>query len=215
MSRLLIVAVVLLAIVTALTVGAFKLLGWWAVLVVPVVAVLFLKFVAGRLLKRLFLMPFKAKGAVLQGARVEVHEVRPANKPAPRRGEDGEEEDAGDEEADARERHYYLVEVTVTPMAKDGAFAHWEPGELRLIGAGRGVDDEDGDDVADIAEVLLHQDGVWQEDEGMKFAGPQRLRLTVGVVPEITALQFQYYFETFGQVGLPRVVQGSSVPVAS
>ena len=212
MSRLMIVAIVLLAIVTALTVAAFKLLGWWAVLVIPVVAVLFLKFVAGRLLKRLFLMPFKAKGAVLHGARAEVHAVTPTTRPAPR------DEDGDDEDADTRERLYDLVEVTLAPAGVDtGTFDLWEPGELRLIGEGRNVgedDDADGDDVADIADVEIHHDGAWQRDEGMKYPGTQRLRLTIGVLPAATALKFQYYFETFGQVRLPRVLSGVAVPVA-
>ena len=214
MSRLLIVVLVLLAVVTALTVGAFKLLGWWAVLVVPVVAIVFVKFVAGRLLKNLFLMPFKAKGAVLHEARVEVHAVTSTTKPAPRE-EDGDD----DEDDDARECHYFLVEVTITPSAAtEGGFGLWEPGELRLIGEGRSVDEAEdvvGDDVADIVDIELHHQDAWQRDEGMKYPGPQRLRLTVGVVPDVTALKFQYYFETFGQVRLPRVIVATATPVAS
>jgi hypothetical protein len=207
MSRLLIILLLLLAGVTAVTVAAFKLLGWWSVIVIPVVAIVFLKFVAGRLLKRVFLMPFKAKGAVLKGARAEVHAVTPATRPAADGDGDGENADAG-------LRHFYLVDVTIIPTAAtDGGFGMWEPGELRLIDARKSVseDDAEGDDVADIEDVELYQDGAWLQDEGMKYTGPQRLRLTVGVVPDSTTLQFQYYFEAFGQVRLPRVIEGSAV----
>ena len=208
MSRLLIVALVLLAVVTALTVGAFKLLGWWAVLVVPVVAIVFVKFVAGRLLKRLFLMPFKAKGAVLQGARSEVHAVAPTQRPAP-----SEDDEGGDEDD---KRNYFLIEATITPTADTQAFALWEPGSLLLTPAGtdpENSDEEDDDTQVVLVEVL--QDGAWQRDEGMKYPGAQRLRLTVAADPAASRLQFQYYFETFGEVTLPRVIVATATPVTS
>ena len=213
MRRLLIFALLALAFVTALTVGAFKLLGWWAVIVVPVVAIVFIKFVAGRLLKRLFLMPFKAKGAALRGARVDVHSVSATQRPAPR-VEEGEEAEEGDDDEN-RNRNFFLVELTVTPTGQSEGFSMWEPGELRLVRPGHDPENSEDPDVADVVALEIFQEGAWQTEEGMKYEGPQRLRLTAAVDPQVERLQCQYYFEVFGDVVLPRVIQGAAVAVAS
>ena len=191
----------------ALTVGAVKLLGWWAVVVLPIALFLFVKLVAGRLVKRLFMMPFKAKGAVLRGARAQVHSIQPAERPQP-----GEDEEA--DEADHR-RSFFLLEATITPAAgpKSG-FSLWEPGELRLVPPGYEPEGDEPSEACKVAALELQQDGQWQRDEGMKFGGPQRLRMTVGVEPNVSRLQFQYYFETFGSVNVPRVIATGAKRVA-
>jgi hypothetical protein len=37
----------------------------------------------------------------------------------------------------------------------------------------------------------------------MKFSGPQRLKLLIGVKPGTSCLKFRYYFEEFGSVNVP------------
>jgi hypothetical protein len=191
----------------AAAVVAVKLLGWWAVVVLPVALFLFVKLVAGRLIKRLFMMPFKAKGAVLRGARAQVHSVTPAERPAPA---EGEEADAASDS-----RSFFLLEATITPAAapKSG-FSLWEPGELSLVPPGHKPESDEQPDVCKVAAVEIQQDGQWQRDEGMKYGGPQRLRMTVGVDPSVSRLQFQYYFETFGSITVPRVIATRATRVA-
>jgi hypothetical protein len=203
----LILLLVMIGVVAAL-VGAVKVFGWWAVLVIPVVGLVLAKLVLGRLVKRLFMMPFKAKGAVLRGARAQVHGVSPTSAPV---GEDGETLE------DAASRDFYEVEATITPAADTkGSFQLWEPGELRLVPPGYKPEDDSSDDAVEIAKLEIQQDGAWQPEEGMKYPGPQRLRLTAGVKrggPR--QLRFQYYFEMFGTVSLPAVLSAKARPVAA
>jgi hypothetical protein len=187
--------------------AAFKLLGWWALIVIPVVGLVLAKLVLGRLFKRLLMMPFKAKGAVLRGARAQVHGVSPTSAPV---GEDGETVE------DAASRDFYAIEATVTPTGDvKGACQLWEPGELRLVPPGYEPEDDGSDDTVEVAKLEIQQDGAWQREEGMKYPGPQRLRLTAGVKRGgARQLRFQYYFEMFGTVSLPAVIAAKARPVA-
>src|SRR5437870_3414940 len=90
--------ILLLALV--LLILAVKFLPWYVLVGLAVVFVVSLKFLGRWLLGWLFLMPFKAKGAVLHKAAAVVHSVEPAvapprPTPEPDEPEDGE---AGDED---------------------------------------------------------------------------------------------------------------------
>lgn len=199
--------------VVALSIGAFKLLGLWAIVVVPVALLLTLgigtKLFGERIFTRILSAPFKAKGAALRDATVEIHDVRAAAEPiAP---EAGEHEDADDSDEPAPEpvpgMRYYWLDATIQPSpSAPGPFSHWEPGELLLVKPGTDPmkdGDDDGDAPCTILRVRVAEDGTLQDDEGMKYPGRQRLELGIGVHPGVNELQFQYYFETFGRVVLP------------
>jgi hypothetical protein len=153
------------------------------------------KFLIGRMIRKLFLMPFRAKGAVLNGATAQVHSVSPAAAPP-------DAEDSGGP------REHYLVEVTITPAASvEGPFSLWEPGELCLVrpeSVLRPESDEpdDEDNACEVSKIQIENEGQWTDDEGMKYGGPQRLRLTLAVQPGIRGLKFRYYFEEFGMIRL-------------
>ena len=202
MFKKLLFAVVLLVVLECVaTVVLFQAFGWLAipaVLAANLVLLLVLKKLIGSLITKAFTAPFKAKGAVLRGARAEVHSVTPASAP-PRR----EDDDVG-ETHESGPVAYYLVDVTFTPAPTDGPFQYWEPGDIRLALPTAKADDTDGDDDAgEIHAVRIWQDGAFVDDEGMKFPGPQRLELHVGVAPEIREVRFRYYFELFGTVRFP------------
>jgi hypothetical protein len=150
-------------------------------------------FPLGRILEALFKIPFRAKGAVLRRAAAEIHSLTGAAKP----------QDSDDEE-DAN-RRYYLLEVTIKPVGRTGSgFQLWEPGELQLVSLDAKAEDTDGDgDLCEIKRIEIESEGGFVPDEGMKYGGPQRLRLTLSAAPEARQFQFRYYFELFGNVSLP------------
>jgi hypothetical protein len=182
-------------------VWAVRSLPWWALVVGFVVLVVVGKFAVKRLVKKLFLAPFKMKGGVLNDASVQVHSVVPCDAPT---RTDAEESDPAKPNVP---RRYFKLDVTIQPKETTGNFTCWEPGELSLVGPLHVVDPEsderDEEDSCDISELQYEEDGVFKDDEGFKFQGPKRLKMTLAVREGVDNLQFQYYFEQFGQVQLP------------
>ena len=84
------------------TVLAVRWLPWWALVLGFLSLVMLGKFVIGRFVRKLFLMPFRAKGAVLNGASAHVHRISPDAAP----------ETEGAAEASEEPREHYSVEVT-------------------------------------------------------------------------------------------------------
>lgn len=191
------IALVVLVLLVALGVWAVRTLPWWALVIGLVALAVAGKFLLKRLLRKLFLMPFKAKGAVLRGATATVHSVGPA------------EEVPGnfDPENPPGPLAHYLMEATITPQESNGTFQLWEVGELRLARIDAVLrpesDDADDDDGCEIRKCQILTDGAWFDDEGMKYSGPQRLRLWFAADPAVKELKFRYYFEEFGHVRLP------------
>jgi hypothetical protein len=186
-----------------LTVVLFMQFGWWAVPILFVLNIAFgfvMKKLATRVIRELFLTPFKLKGAALKGATATVHSVEPA--PAPPR----DPEDSDDEP----ERAYYLVDVTIAPggtAPADGkGFTFWEPGEIVFVDATKppAPDPENDEDVGEIERLEVWSENAFREDEDYKYEGPQRLRLHVGVDPSVRRVRFKYYFEHFGEIALPK-----------
>jgi hypothetical protein len=190
--------IVVLGVLTALATGlvlAVKFLPWWALLGGAVVLIVIGKWTVMKLLRMLFVTPFKMKGAVLKGATVELHSITPAEPPTTVEGEA------------VTARNNFWLEMTLTPTETSGEFQCWEPGELQLVKPESRVnpdsdeaDDEDHSCI--IRELQVQQEGQFAKDEGMKFPGEQRLRLLVAVEPGVTQLKFRYYFEEFGEVRL-------------
>lgn len=184
-----------LTLVLILMVGSvlvWKSFGFWglAALFLSIsIMMLGLKMLAGRMLRTLFLTPFKMKGRVLRGAEVTVHEIVSAGRPVRENPylaheEDDEEEDddyeedeedrahwqqeweqerAELEERDAR-REWFLIDLTVTPPPASGeGFTLWEPDELLLVDVNsdpqQALDSDEDEEVAEVFEVA-----VWNED---------------------------------------------------
>jgi len=188
---------------------AIKYLPWWAIVGGFLLLIVLGKLFTGRIIEAAFKMPFKAKGAVLRGATTEIHSLnaipRPADRPAST--EEGQEAEADDSSSSyAPNCRFYALELTITPAERDGgAFQLWAPGELCLVSPNAKPDDTDEDgDLCTIRRVeVADERGEFAEDEGMKYGGPQRLRLTLAASPEARDLQFRYYLELFGKVSLP------------
>jgi hypothetical protein len=166
-----------------------------------VVGYFVMKWVAGAAIKRLFTVPFKMKGKVLEGAFVDIHGVTPAPEPEPHLLEDID--------PNGPELRFVWIDMTVHPPERTEGFAHWEPGELVLAPLSiriKGLDDLDkcfsvldarsvGNGTVEVGE---------EEDENFgKYAGPARVKLMVGLPKESDDYQFVYYTETFGHVHVP------------
>jgi len=211
--RSLLFVFVLFAIGAALVV---RLAPWYVSVGLAVLLVLSSRLLARLLIYRLFTMPFKAKGRVLENAVAEVHGIQPAATPdAPKNeydgGEDLDEEQKAELEHERREaceelkkRNWFTVDVEIKPQPNDGAFTHWEPSELSLVHFTEDTAETDCESVEClIHDLKIHSDGKIVDYEGDKYTGPQRLQLLIGVKADVERLKFQYYYEGFGEVVLP------------
>ncbi len=172
-----------------------KFLPWWASVGMIIAGLVGLVWGGKFLFKRFFMGAFGAKGKVLAGADVTVHQIRPANPPTV-------EEEEEEEEFDRSQFDWYYLDVTITPGPSSGKFTHWEPGEMCLVGLDakpEELEDEEHE-VALISGCKVFTDGEFREYEGEKYPGPQRVEYHVGVKPGVGPLQFRYYFELFGRV---------------
>jgi hypothetical protein len=202
--------IILLFVVACITAFYFavKYLPWWGVAGGVVVGLVLMKVVGGYLLKKLFLMPFKAKGAVLKGAKVTVHSVAMVAPPPP----SGEEED--DEEDMKRYTNHYLIDATIVPGENKGPFHCWNPEEIELIQYGKAVNpDADEADRKDgtVTDVEVFAENAYHKFDGDKFTDSNRFRFRVRAHPKLKRASFSYYFTTFGDIQLP----GASAPAAA
>jgi len=186
----------LLLVMAATVVVAVRMLPWWVLLALVAGLALAMPIVLRWGLTWLLKLPFRAKGAVLRNAAVEVHAIERAEPTVL---------EASDEAGSAAgPREHFRLEITITPPAASGPFTLWEPGELAIVGADARAG-EPGTDEAhfDVRALEIQEDEGFQADGGMKYGGPQRLRLLVAVPPGQRRLRFRYYFEVFGSVSLP------------
>src|SRR5262245_2547601 len=198
------VILVVFFLVVVGVVAIIKYLPWWVSVALFAVFVATAKYSIRPLLTQLFLLPFKAKGAVLRGATVQVHSVRSVPPPPP--SSDPSENETPKDDSEAGPRYFYEVDLTVTPKASDGPFQLWGPGELQLVGLkGKPVcdSDDEAETLCSVKNLEVQQEGRFQSDEGMKFPGQQRLKLLAAVRPGVSQLQCRYYFELFGTVDFP------------
>lgn len=204
-------AIFLAFVVLGLTsTAAIRLLPWWGLAAllgcVALSGLVAIKWVLPRLLPSLLKAPFKAKGAVLRGATAQVHSIERA--PAPPADVEREDDTAPSEAGEC-----YELEVTISPRPTDGPFALWQPDELRLAGLREKADDPDEDERAGkILAVEVARDGGFEPASGMRFDGPQRLRLLIAAPSEQRRLRLRYYFELFGDIALP--LPGAAAPTA-
>jgi len=233
---LLIVLFVVGAAVSFAIWGAAGLLIFVGVVSVGLVGIaLALKKLAGALVGRLFLAPFAAKGAVLKDATLTVHSLTAAEAPSePALGagdevgdaepyeadEDEEGEDYDDEEDEPETPRepltWYYLDATVTPGPAKGPFTLWEPGEMVLAlpeaASSTSLEDlDESDELGEVHDYRIWQDGRWVEDEMGKLRGEQRVRFHVGLLPNVTRFRLRYYLEVFGDV---TVIPGTVTPVS-
>lgn len=172
--------------------------GWviWLVVLVLVVA---LAFSAKHLFRQAVLAPFRMKGSALRGAQCRVLRVdHGGTVPTEEGGEDGLPTVA----------HRYLVEVEIVPKAADDAsFRLWEPAELRASVPGSKPDGASEEaDLGTVSEVQVWDGSEWIEDDGAKYPGPQRLRLTFDLRQPVDRFVLRYYFEDVGEIRTPPVI---------
>jgi len=173
MLRLLFGAVVIgLLLIAGIAVGLYHLWGWKGLVAFPFLLVVILwlaKALVFKAIRRFLMGLISMKGAVLEGASVDVHSVKPVTK---QEGWDDSDEDAADEPDDeaaetlsaqadesadesdekekpqadeAREKHYFEVDLTISP-AQAKCFRLWTPSELELTSAPRkGLEDRSPD----------------------------------------------------------------------
>lgn len=192
---------------------AVYFLPWWAWLIVVPTVVVGLFLARGRIFERLFMIPFRMKGKVLQSASTEVQEVRPIEKPAlPAREPNDEASEEANEEREAPgipvERRYYEIDVTIKPKPNSGAFRLWAPHDLQMLPL-RGSAMSDNGEACEVLDVKVHPPADLSDEEraqfeaGDKFHGPLRLTVVVGAAKDLKSAAFNYYFHKFGRVDFP------------
>jgi hypothetical protein len=234
MIQLILFAVLLLLIlIGGIAVALFHFFGWKGMVAFPFVVLVFVwlgKFLIGKLIKQFALSLFSMKSKVLRGASMKVHSITAVAKPVQEESgedeeeddesedseeedeaekdgeeEDGEEDQAEEEDEEEKPRHYYEVDLTITP--RDGnADRVWEPGEFILVS-------EPIKSLADLEEGekevgLTHDVRVWNgtefgSDDPGKYPGEQRLKLTFALTPGTTKAWLQYYNEPIGSLVFP------------
>jgi hypothetical protein len=224
MTRLIQLLLLLIVAFAVLLVLAIRYLPWWGSLLFIAGTFgglyLFFRFAFGRILQSIFLIPFKAKGAVLRNASVQIHSVEFATAPE-RQGDDDnleegndveenekdaddenhEDEDDGGNESPAQD--FYRIDVTISPTFRSQSFRHWEPSELLLMPANANPT-PDADYGSSVSDVELFHNGAFGPDEAGKYFGPQRVRILFEVPIDFPRrVKFRYYFESFSEFVLP------------
>jgi hypothetical protein len=151
------------------------------------------------LMFKIFTAPFRVKGKALQGATCQLHGHEWTEKPARPEGEPEDE----DEDTPNVPLRYVWLDVSITPQERTQGFTHWEPGELALAPASlkyTGLDDMEK--CFTVHDIKIVVDGQEMTEEGMKYHGPQRLRMLFGVPLDQDRFKFVYYFEQFGELRL-------------
>lgn len=208
-------------------VAAFKFLPWYVSVGLVVGALVLGKLVVMKLFKGFFMGLFAAKSAALKGASVQLHGITAA--PEPKRDEDWEDLDDEEEGMESQPRSYRYVDLTITPANAEGAgsrlsseeaekieeedasdedcksFSSWDPADLALVrpDAKGGFDfkDDDDEDLGDVYDVAVRENGSWVPLEGAKLTGQHRIRLHIGVLPGHDQFKVKYYFEILKNAG--------------
>lgn len=196
------ILILLLAMVAA-AVASIVHFGWIAVAVIAVLMVamaIALKLAFRKLLPRLLMLPFRAKGTPLRGARVNLGEVNFRGKRKEAYPDQPDAEDAGEGPI-----YVYDIKATIVPNEAAGAFKLWEPGTLEA----HALDAAPADDPEARSEALgsverftVFVDGKWVEPEGDKFQGAQTLNLTFHMKRPVRAIRLRYYLEDLGEFKL-------------
>ena len=232
MLRLILIAItLLLVLVGGLAVALSHFYGWKGLIAFPFILLLLVwlgKVVIGKLLKGFLLRLFSMKSGALRGASMTVHSITPISEPAQAShksiAEKDEEADDSEEDADEDEdeeeteeapeegesepeepRHYYAVDLTITPREKNQQ-RFWEPGELILTSERlKSLEDlENGEkEVGTAHDVEVWNGSSFGPDDECKYPGERRLRVTFAVKPGTSKAWLHYYAETLGSMEFP------------
>jgi hypothetical protein len=151
------------------------------------------------LMFKVFTAPFKLKGKALAGATCQLHGHEWTAKPT----SPEEEPEDDEEEGPTVPLRYVWLDVSILPQERREGFTHWEPGELALAPASlkyTGLDDMDK--CYSVHDIKMLVDGQEVTDDGLKYHGPQRLKMLFGVPLDEDRFKFVYYFEQFGELHL-------------
>lgn len=222
--------ILILLVLLVIAVLVIKFTPWYVSVGLAILLFFGGKFLIKKIIYNIFTAPFKMKGQVLHEASAKVNGIKPTEMPdpsaKPEKSEDDDEDEEDDDEdeededdkeemerqlKDFKSRTWFNLDVTITPRPATGEFTHWEPGELLLVPIDKDTSNiaDDDDDADDEGVCIIHDEKIWSdgsfvEDEDCKYGGEQRLQLTIGVKPGAGKLKFQYYFEGFGEVEIPK-----------
>jgi len=182
-------------LVLAVVAAVIKLLPWWGSLAVLIGLGLCVKMFAGRLLTRLFLGAFKAKGAALAGADATLHGITRSEPPKPD-AESAEDPAEMEQHGPLRWVHIDLSVHVPDDNAGKTPFRFWDPYELRLVPVATktGPPPDEEEALGTIAGIELFEDGRWVTLEG-KLEGSHRIRIHAGVRAGVEFFKLRYYFE--------------------
>jgi hypothetical protein len=175
--------------------AAFTLLPWWGSLALLVALAVGARFAGGRVVRHLLIGAFRAKGAVLAGARARIHSILPA-PPYER-----EDEAEGAEGLEGEPRTWRWIDLTIEVPGRDpgkaGPFSLWDPSELMIVSpetrSGEALM-EDTSSIGEIHGVEVWDGGAWVALDG-KLCGTQRLRLHASAPRGVERFKLRYYFE--------------------
>jgi hypothetical protein len=155
------------------------------------------------LIRYLFMLPFMAKGKVLNGAKFEVHSITMVPHPHPERAEADESETTNDGEK-CEAKVFYAIDVTLTPKPASGGFKLWDPCELLLVKPDARTNDlESEDELGSAFKVERFENGTFVDDlDGGKLEGSHRVKITFSAPPGAKLAKVRYYFTLFGPVKL-------------
>lgn len=206
---------VLVLLLGAAGAALFHYFGWYALLVIPVAAVLFSVFVRV-VVKRLILIPFKMKGKVLKDATATVHEVSFTGiKETDAREDEGEAEEGAEKDSakpdsakEQKKLYTYLIDLTIHPSGKaETSFKMWDPSELMIVPPDSKPSFDasaEEESLGTVMELALFENGQWQTDFD-KLNGEQRIRLKVHLEKPSPSCKLRYYFYDVATVTLPAV----------
>ena len=189
-----------LLLIGGIAVALFHFWGWKGLLAFPVIL-----YVLARVAKRAFtlmLVPFvkqlgpgllSPRSHVLHKAVMTVRKLAPAPMPEP----DGDEGDA------AEPRHYYDIDVIITPQDSTSKEV-WKPAEFVLTSRQINSAEELRDlQVGFPDQVLIRKGARFVPDDSGEHSGGAHLKITFAVKPDTTSAWVCYHGETLGSIELP------------
>jgi hypothetical protein len=207
------------------TVAAFVYLPWWQALpasfaamwLLFVAAKIALKQYAGRKFGKLLKTVEHAmedQGMALRGARVEVHSVTRIAPPFQlensdewRENDSAEDEDGEDGEDDSFEAPAcYQLDMTITPVPKDGPADFWHPGFLRVLGDTAPVlplGIKGFPAGSTLEQIEMAEEGNQDDETPEQRRGPKRFRAMVRVPTNSREATLYYFLEKIGRISLP------------
>lgn len=193
-GNLLLLIALLLGLAAAAVVLSVQTWGWRAIIALLLVIALFSAF-ARYAFRYALLTPFRMKGAVLHGARLELHSADYLG------AEIDQDADGGISQRTFR----YSLDLTIDPPTQLSGFHHWEPSELLVVRSDARLSktgDPGADVIGDTEQVEIWADGGWQPDDPGKYEGPMRIRLQMRLYEPQEKVGLRYYFTDLGTLDL-------------